>query len=108
MPTHSSIHAWEIPWTEEPGGAAVHGAAKSRTRLSMYTHTHTHPRVPKSQTQLSKCIHTHTLTHTPRVPDLHFETPTVVSGEGFNFGSHTAVGGSHKSELNHLERASRV
>ena len=20
MTTHSSIHAWEIPWTEEPGG----------------------------------------------------------------------------------------
>ena len=33
--THSSILAWEIPWTEEPGG--VHGVAKSRTRLSMGT-----------------------------------------------------------------------
>ena len=20
MPTHSSIRAWDIPWTEEPGG----------------------------------------------------------------------------------------
>ena len=20
MATHSSIHAWEMPWTEEPGG----------------------------------------------------------------------------------------
>ena len=20
MATHSSIHAWKIPWTEEPGG----------------------------------------------------------------------------------------
>ena len=27
MATHSSILAWKIPWTEEPGGA-VHGAAK--------------------------------------------------------------------------------
>ena len=34
MATHSSILAWEIPWTEEPGGATVHGVAKSRTRLS--------------------------------------------------------------------------
>ena len=25
---------WEIPWTEEPDGATVHGVAKSRTRLS--------------------------------------------------------------------------
>ena len=23
--THSSILAWEIPWTKEPGGATVHG-----------------------------------------------------------------------------------
>ena len=28
MPTHSSILAWEIPWTEEPGG---HGVSKSWT-----------------------------------------------------------------------------
>ena len=32
MATHSSILAWEIPWTEEPGGI-VHGVTKSRTRL---------------------------------------------------------------------------
>ena len=38
MATHSSILAWRIPWTEEPGGAAVHGVAKSQTRL---THTST-------------------------------------------------------------------
>ena len=29
--THSSILAWEIPWTEEPGRTTVHGAAKSQT-----------------------------------------------------------------------------
>ena len=28
MSTHSSILAWEIPWTEEPGRATVHGVAK--------------------------------------------------------------------------------
>ena len=26
--THPSILAWEIPWTEEPGGATVHRVAK--------------------------------------------------------------------------------
>ena len=31
MATHSSILAWEIPQTEEPGEAKVHGVAKSRT-----------------------------------------------------------------------------
>ena len=28
MATHSSILAWEMPWTEEPGGATVHGVTK--------------------------------------------------------------------------------
>ena len=33
--THSSILAWEIPWTEEPGRLhTVHGVAKSQKRLS--------------------------------------------------------------------------
>ena len=29
--THASILAWEIPRTEEPGGATVHGVTKSWT-----------------------------------------------------------------------------
>ena len=30
--THSSILAWRIPWTEEPGGLhTVHGVTKSQT-----------------------------------------------------------------------------
>ena len=28
MPTHSSILAWEIPWTEEPGGLQSMGSKK--------------------------------------------------------------------------------
>ena len=28
--SHSSIHAWRIPGTEEPGGATVHWVMKSR------------------------------------------------------------------------------
>ena len=35
MVTHSSILAWRIPWTEEPGGLqSVHGVTNSQTRLS--------------------------------------------------------------------------
>ena len=30
MATHSSILAWNIPWTEEPDGATVHVVAKSQ------------------------------------------------------------------------------
>ena len=31
MTTHSSILAWEIPWTEEPGGLQSMGLQKSQT-----------------------------------------------------------------------------
>ena len=34
MATHSSILAWEIPWTEEPDGLTVQQVAKSWTGLS--------------------------------------------------------------------------
>ena len=34
MATHSSILAWEIPWTEEPSGLQSMGSQKSRTQLS--------------------------------------------------------------------------
>ena len=39
MATHSSSLAWKIQWTVEPGGLAVHGVEKSRTRLSDFTFT---------------------------------------------------------------------
>ena len=38
MATHSSILAWRIPWTEEPGGVAVYGVAKIQTRQSMHAY----------------------------------------------------------------------
>ena len=40
MATHSRTLAWKIPWTEEPGGATVHGVAKSKTWLSNFTFFH--------------------------------------------------------------------
>ena len=33
MATHSSILAWEMPWTEEPGGLQSMGSQKSQTQL---------------------------------------------------------------------------
>ena len=39
MVTPSSIFAWEIPWTEEPGELQSKGSQKSQTRLSTRTHT---------------------------------------------------------------------
>ena len=35
MATHSSILAWKIPWTEEPGGLQSMGS-QSQTRLSHF------------------------------------------------------------------------
>ena len=34
MATHSRLLAWEIPWTEEPGGLQSTVSLKSQTRLS--------------------------------------------------------------------------
>ena len=37
MATHSSILAWEIPWTEEPGRLQSMGLPQSQTRESDMT-----------------------------------------------------------------------
>ena len=37
MALHSITLAWEIPWTEEPGGATVHEVTKSQMQLSMHS-----------------------------------------------------------------------
>ena len=39
--THSSILAWRIPWTEEPGGLhTVHRVAESDTTERLHSLTH--------------------------------------------------------------------
>ena len=40
MAAHSSILAWEIPWTEEPGGLQSMGLQRMDTTERL-THTHT-------------------------------------------------------------------
>ena len=39
MASHSSILAWEIPWTEEPGRLQFMGVTEGQTRLSDFTFT---------------------------------------------------------------------
>ena len=57
MAPHSSTLAWKIPWMEEPGrlqSMAVHGIAKSRTRLHDFTFTfHFHALEKKMATHSS-------------------------------------------------------
>ena len=38
--THSSIVAWRIPWTEEPGGLQSMGSRKQSDVTEQLTHTH--------------------------------------------------------------------
>ena len=40
MATHSSIHAWRIPWTEEPGGLQSTGSQSDTTEATEHTCTH--------------------------------------------------------------------
>ena len=58
MATYSSILAWRIPWTEEPGGLWSMGSQKSRTRLkrlspSQHSKTHLEKNL-KTQKRLSQ------------------------------------------------------
>ena len=43
MATHSSVLAWRIPWTEEPGGLWCMGLQRVGHDWATYTHTQTHP-----------------------------------------------------------------
>ena len=52
MATHSSILAWKIPWTEEPGRLQSMGSQKSRTQLSDFTYLLTYSEGRASQVAL--------------------------------------------------------
>ena len=39
MATHTSIHAWRIPWTEEPDGLLSRGCKELDTAKQLNTHT---------------------------------------------------------------------
>ena len=58
MATHCSVLAWEIPWTEEPGGVQSRGL-QSQTQLS--THTHTHARTHTHTHQVGPAVSTSAL-----------------------------------------------
>ena len=53
MATHSSILAWRIPWTEEPGRLQSMDHKESDTTEHAHTHTHTHTREKKGATYLN-------------------------------------------------------
>ena len=50
MTTHTSILAWEIPWTEEPGGLQSMRSPRVRHNLATehaHTCTHMHRELPE-------------------------------------------------------------
>ena len=72
MATHSSVVAWRILWTEEPGGlATVQGDAKNQTRLNwLSSHLtieslHLETRSPKDVGQVLWYL-MHVVSHVPR------------------------------------------
>ena len=56
MATHSSVLAWRIPGTAEPGGLPVYGVAQSRTRLSDFTFTFHFPALEKAMATHSSVL----------------------------------------------------
>ena len=61
MATHSSILAWKIPWTEDPGGLQSRGSQRvgvnwaierMRARARARTHTHTHTHTPQEDVRV--------------------------------------------------------
>ena len=45
MATHSSILAWRIPWTEQPGGLESIGSQRVEQDWSNLAHMHSHLRI---------------------------------------------------------------
>ena len=52
--THSSILAWEIPWTEEPGGLQSRGGHKE-SGTTEHKQDRDFPAVPVAKTLHSRC-----------------------------------------------------
>ena len=57
MATHSSILAWEIRWTEEPGGLQSMGSEESDMTELTHTHRHKH-RHTHTYKGVAKCKNT--------------------------------------------------
>ena len=62
MATHSSLPAWRIQWTEEPGGLQSMGFQRIIQDWTTNTHTHTHTHthiiklLPHSLSQMVMCV----------------------------------------------------
>ena len=76
MATHSLILAWEILWTEEPGGLPSMGSKRVGHDLEMEcTHTHTLLSDPYRLPWQPPCSHIYSSTTSDQVPwSIYFKT----------------------------------
>ena len=79
MAAHSSILAWEIPRTEEPGRLQSMGSHRVRHDLATKPPPHSEPTHTPTHT------HTHTHTH------ISLSVCLIVSKHGMNLGSSSIV-----------------
>ena len=56
MATPSSILAWRIPWTEEPGGLQSMGQKEWDTTEATHTHMHRHYYLQKNSVWIFLCM----------------------------------------------------
>ena len=78
MTTCSSIFAWKIAWTEEPGGLLSMGVTKSWTWLSDWVHAHV-------------CVRAHTHTHTTRLQVSTMKTQLSTKGHTSSICCHCCL-----------------
>ena len=81
MATHSSILAWKIPWTEEPGGWQSLRVTKSQTQRGEYPTTITDKYITPSLSWKWKLLSSVRLFATPRtIESVAFSRPEHWSG----------------------------
>ena len=91
MAIRSSILAWNIPWTEEPGRLPSKG--QTRQRAHAHAHTHTHTQIPYKP-QLSMLLQVNMATN--GLPLFFFTTlshltltSSIQTQEDFDLQDHT-------------------
>ena len=84
MATRCSILAWEIPWTEGPGGLQSVGSQKSGTQLSNWRTTYLHRKICSRKGRFLKLcfLFTDSWTHSNNIQTWAHQRPTKSDTSG--------------------------
>ena len=112
MATPSSILAWRIPWTEEPGRLQATRSQRIRydwARTCAYIHTHTHTHTIQAPAIAQTHTHRHTDTHTTQAPAIsHTHTHTHTHNPGTRIShTHTHTHDPGTSDITHTHTHTR-